>query len=131
MNHSGFVLRSLIAPLVLVLAACGGRGSAPALVPFPTGSAPATDVPPTAVPGTQPAPGGERVAYIVAVVGDSAITNVALYDAVVQRFAAERRQPVLEGPEAERVRREVLEDEITELVLLQAAQKDTTIQVDE
>lgn len=80
---------------------------------------------------TQPSPGSDRVAYIVAVVGDSAITNIALAEAVVQRYAMEGRQPVFTGPEAQQVRQEVLDNEITELLLLQAAAKDTTIRVDE
>jgi len=71
------------------------------------------------------------VGSIVAVVGDSAITNIALAEAVIQRFAAERRQPELEGPEFERIRAEVLESEITELLLLHAAARDTTIKLDD
>ena len=81
---------------------------------------------------TQPSQSaGDRVGFIVAVVGDSALTNVALMEAVVQHFALHRRQPVFTGPEAERARREVLDQEITELVLVQAAARDTTIRVDE
>lgn len=124
--------RAILLPVTLLAAlaatACGGRraptGPLPAQPPGESASTAAEQQ-----PGAQAAPGGERVAYIVAVVGDSVITNVALFDAVVQRFALERRQPVLEGPEAERVRTEVLDDEVTELMLLQAAQRDTTIKV--
>lgn len=130
MNRTAILLRSVLAPFALLLAACGGATTPATPVPTPLADTTA-ELPAGALPGSPPGPGGERVAYIVAVVGDSAITNVALYDAVVQRFALERRQPVFEGPEAERIRREVLDDEITELILLQAADKDTTIRVDD
>jgi peptidyl-prolyl cis-trans isomerase SurA len=73
----------------------------------------------------------ERLGYIVAVVGDSAVTNVALTDAVIRKFAQQQRQPVLTGPEYERVRAEVLDEEITKLVVVQAAARDTTIKIDD
>ena len=132
MMRSAVIRHAPFGPLALLLAACAGA-------PAPATPAPAADAgtdslratAPAAQPGTPAGPGAERVAYIVAVVGDSALTNVALYDAIVQRFAMERRQPVFEGPEADRIRREVLDDEITELILLQAAEKDTTIRIDD
>jgi hypothetical protein len=89
---------------------------------------------PLPLAGQQPAGAGPATApvgSIVAVVGDSAITNIALGEAVLQRYAAERRQPELEGPEFERIRAEVLESEITELLLLHAAARDTTIKLDD
>lgn len=132
MNRSALALRSLLGPLSLLLAACGGAPAPSTPVPVAVSLVDtAHAVAPGAQPGSPAGPGGERVAYIVAVVGDSAITNVALYDALVQRFAMERRQPVFEGPEADQLRREVLDDEITELILLQAAEKDTTIRVED
>ncbi|HSJ15463.1 MAG TPA: peptidylprolyl isomerase [Longimicrobiales bacterium] len=73
----------------------------------------------------------ERIGYIVAIVGDSAITNVALTDAVIRKFAQQQRQPVLEGPEFDRVRAEVLDEEITKLIVVLAAAKDTTISIDD
>ncbi|NJD11755.1 MAG: hypothetical protein FIB01_15385 [Gemmatimonadetes bacterium] len=93
-----------------------------ALLPLPLAAQQTT--PPAAA-------GGERVGYIVAVVADSAITNVALMDGMVQYFAMQNRPPVFSGPEAERARQEVLDNVITELLLLQAAAKDTTIKVDD
>lgn len=72
----------------------------------------------------------ERLGYIVAVVGDSVITNVALTDAVIRKFAQQQRQPVLQGPEFEQARREVLEEEITKLIVVLAAARDTTIKID-
>lgn len=73
----------------------------------------------------------ERLGYIVAIVGDSAITNVALTDAVIRKFAQLQRQPVLQGPEYERLRAEVLDEEITKLVVVLAASRDTTIRIDD
>lgn len=134
MNTSRLFLQCAILPAALLLGACSGNRAPAAPQPAGTSAATTATTQPAgaaATPGTPAAPGSERVAYIVAVVGDSAITNIALFDAMVQRFAQERKQPVFTGPEADRVRREVLDDEITELVLLQAAQKDTTIKVDD
>jgi hypothetical protein len=71
---------------------------------------------------TQPSPGSDRVAYIVAVVGDSAITSIALAgqwcSALPWKGASRCSQD-----RAQRVRQEVLDNEITELLLLQAAAK--------
>lgn len=73
----------------------------------------------------------ERLGYIVAIVGDSAITNVALTDAVIRKFAQQQRQPVLQGPDYERIRAQVLDEEITKLVVALAAARDTSIKVDD
>lgn len=79
----------------------------------------------------QPAPrnGTERVGYIVAVVGDSAVLNFDLDQGLLAR-QAQLRQPVPEpGPARDALLRDVLDDRITELLLLQAALRDTTIRV--
>jgi peptidyl-prolyl cis-trans isomerase SurA len=75
----------------------------------------------------QPAPPAERVGYIVAVVGDSAILNFDLDQGLLAR-QAQLRQPVPEpGPLREQLMQEVLQERISELLLLQAALRDTTI----
>jgi peptidyl-prolyl cis-trans isomerase SurA len=79
-------------------------------------------------PAQQPAPQGERIGHIVAVVGDSAILNFDLQNAVLARQAAGQRIPE-SGPERDALLRQLLEERINELVLLQAALRDTTIVV--
>jgi peptidyl-prolyl cis-trans isomerase SurA len=76
----------------------------------------------------QPAPAGERIGRIVAVVGDSAVLNFDLQNAVLARQA--QGQPMPEsGPERDQVMQQLLEERINELVLLQAAVRDTSIVV--
>lgn len=85
---------------------------------------------PAAVPAAaqQPAAQGERIGHIVAVVGDSAILNFDLQNALLARQAA--GQPIPEDEAArERLARELLEERINELVLVQAALRDTAIVV--
>lgn len=80
---------------------------------------------------SSPPVSGERVVFVTAVVGDSAITNVALCDLIVARLVQERKQPQCQSADGERIRPEVLQDKITELVLFQTAAKDTTIRVED
>jgi peptidyl-prolyl cis-trans isomerase SurA len=79
----------------------------------------------------QPAPGAERtVGTVVAVVGDSAIFNFTIDEAIHARVTERRLQaPPPPGPELEQWKREVLEERINELLILQAALRDTTIRV--
>jgi peptidyl-prolyl cis-trans isomerase SurA len=72
------------------------------------------------------------VGQVVAVVGDSAIFNFTVEEGIHAR-AAERGLPAppTSGPELEQWRREILEERINELLILQAALRDTTIQVQE
>jgi peptidyl-prolyl cis-trans isomerase SurA len=89
---------------------------------------------PTAVAGTvaaqQPAPNAERIGHIVAIVGDSAVLNFDLQNAVLARQAAGQPIPE-EGPAREQFMRDLLDERINELVLVQAALRDTTIVVQE
>jgi peptidyl-prolyl cis-trans isomerase SurA len=80
----------------------------------------------------QPAPPRtERVGYIVAVVGDSAIFNFDLDQGLLAR-QAQMEQPMPEpGPLRDELLREVLEERISELLLVQAALRDTTIRAPE
>jgi peptidyl-prolyl cis-trans isomerase SurA len=84
-------------------------------------------------PAQQPAPGAERtVGQIVAVVGDSAIFNFSIEEGVNARAAERRLQsPPPPGPELDQWQKEVLEERINELLILQAALRDTTLRVAE
>lgn len=78
----------------------------------------------------EPAPPGELVDRIIAVVGDSIILRTDIDVALLQLAAS--GQPLPEDPAAlEDLRRQVLEAEINELLLVQAALADTTIAVSE
>jgi peptidyl-prolyl cis-trans isomerase SurA len=81
----------------------------------------------------QPVPGAgvERtIGHVVAVVGDSAIFSFTIEEGVNARAAQRRLQaPPPPGPELEQWKREVLEERINELLILQAALRDTTIRV--
>jgi peptidyl-prolyl cis-trans isomerase SurA len=81
----------------------------------------------------QPAPGSERaLGQVVAVVGDSAIFNFSIEEGVNARVAERRLQaPPPPGPELEQWKKEVLEERINELLILQAALRDTTLRVAE
>ncbi len=72
----------------------------------------------------------ERVGFVVAVVGDSVILNYDVEEDVY-RTVAQSQQPPPEGAALERLRRQLLESRIDQLVILQAAVRDTSIRVDE
>jgi peptidyl-prolyl cis-trans isomerase SurA len=74
----------------------------------------------------QPAPQVERIGRIIAVVGDSAILNFDLQNALLAREAQGQQLPEA-GPARERLVQELLEERINELVLVQAALRDTSI----
>lgn len=77
----------------------------------------------------QPAPRVDRIGHIVAVVGDSAILNFDIQDGVLA-MAAQSGQTVEPGsPTYQQLAEQVLEMRITELLMLQAAARDTTIRV--
>jgi peptidyl-prolyl cis-trans isomerase SurA len=77
----------------------------------------------------QPAPRTDRVGYVVAIVGDSAILNFDLQQAIVTR-EAQGGEPVPEsGPARDALVQEILEERIAELLLVQAALRDTTVRV--
>jgi parvulin-like peptidyl-prolyl isomerase len=90
-----------------------------------------------AVRAQETAPRTVRLAGIVAVVGDSVVTDLdmaesfQLWQGEQQRVPPAQRQAVpSEGtPEYEQLYHALLEDRITTLLLLQAAQRDTTITV--
>lgn len=71
----------------------------------------------------------ELVGYVVAVVGDSAIMNYDI-DEDLYRIQAQG-QPIPEGEARERLRAELLDTRIDQLLLLQAAERDTSLVVDE
>lgn len=89
-----------------------------------------TLAPPTAAQDPRP-PGPEHIARVVAVVGDSIITNFGLEERLLAYQAASRQPLPPPGPERERIERDILDDRINELLLIQAALRDTTIQVDD
>jgi peptidyl-prolyl cis-trans isomerase SurA len=78
----------------------------------------------------QPAPQGERIGHIVAIVGDSAVLNFDMQNALLARQAAGQALPE-DGPARERLMQDLLTERIDELVLVQAALRDTTILVPE
>jgi peptidyl-prolyl cis-trans isomerase SurA len=73
----------------------------------------------------------DRIGHIVAFVGDSAILNFDVQNAILAREAVLGRRLPESGPERERAVQEVLEERINELLLVQAAARDTTIVVAE
>lgn len=86
----------------------------------------------SAASARQPAPAERSVGQVVAVVGDSAIFTSTIDEGVNARVAERRLQaPPAPGPELEQWKREVLEERINELLILQAALRDTTIRVAE
>jgi peptidyl-prolyl cis-trans isomerase SurA len=74
----------------------------------------------------QPAAQSERIGHIVAIAGDSAILNFDIQNALLARQAAGQPMPESEA-EQQRVVQEILEERINELLLVQAALRDTTI----
>lgn len=80
-------------------------------------------------PATVDAQQQEMVGYVVAVVGDSVILN---YDVEEDLFRiAAQGQQMPQGAELEALRAELLQVRVDQLVLLQAAQRDTALRVDE
>ncbi|HSJ31969.1 MAG TPA: peptidylprolyl isomerase [Longimicrobiales bacterium] len=74
----------------------------------------------------------DRVGHIVAMVGDSAILNFDIQEAILARAAQVRQQPPDPGtPEYAQLEKIVLDDLIAELLVLQDALRDTTIVVPE
>lgn len=71
----------------------------------------------------------EQLARIIAVVGDSAVTDLDLTERLIAWQAENRRDPPPPGPELDRLQRQLLDDRINELLLLQAAARDTLIEV--
>lgn len=69
-------------------------------------------------------PGPERVDRIIAVVGDSAILASDVEEQIERRRAVGQPVPA-SGPELEQLRRQELESLINELVMIQAAQRDS------
>lgn len=81
-----------------------------------------------AAPVTAQQPGAdEPVGYVVAVAGDSAVFN---YELDLRLFAAAENLPP-DGPQLDEVRRGVLDQIVDELLLVQAALRDTTVLVDD
>lgn len=72
----------------------------------------------------------ERVGFVVAVVGDSVILNYDIEEDVF-RTVAQSQQPPPQGEALERLRRQLLESRIDQLVILQAAARDTSVRVDQ
>ena len=96
-----------------------------ALLAFPLAGAAQTD----SIATPPPSQGGELLAWIVAVVGDSIITRGDLEEGFEIWKATENqgREPSTE--QRQQILNQVLEARINSLLLLQAAQRDTTIVV--
>lgn len=84
-----------------------------------------------ALQAQQPAPQPQRIGHIVAVVGDSVIFNFDLEQALFSRAAEMRQELPPPGPERDAIVEDVLRDRINELLIIQAALRDTTIQIPE
>jgi peptidyl-prolyl cis-trans isomerase SurA len=84
-----------------------------------------------AVSAQQPAPRVDRVGHVVAMVGDSAILNFDIQQAVVAYEAQSGQRLPESGPARDAVVNRVLEDRISELLLVQAALRDTLIRVND
>lgn len=108
-------------------------GVRPAAAQEPT-SPPPTPAPAPAANVAQPAPapivGGDTVGRILAVVGDSIITNYQLEEDIL-RVQAQAGSLPPEGPQLDALRRQLLDARVNELILLQAAQRDTTLKVND
>jgi peptidyl-prolyl cis-trans isomerase SurA len=72
---------------------------------------------------------GEYLAGVVAVVGDSIITNFEAQERLFAMLAQRQQEPPPPGPEYDRLLREVVDQRVTELLLLQAAVADTSLRV--
>jgi peptidyl-prolyl cis-trans isomerase SurA len=92
-----------------------------------------TQTPATATQGQKPA--GDKVASIIAVVGDSAITSAYLIDATQRRMAelqqAKRPVPDPASPEMKSLQDQLISERVDELVILQTIAHDTTYKVNE
>ena len=76
------------------------------------------------------APRIDRVGHIVAMVGDSAILNFNIQEAIITRAAQVRQEPPEPGtPEYAQLEQIVLDDLIAEMLVLQAALRDTMLAV--
>jgi peptidyl-prolyl cis-trans isomerase SurA len=74
-------------------------------------------------------PRTERISWVVAVVGDSILTNIDLEQALLA-WQASSQQPLPADPAARlRLEDELVENMIDQLLLLQAAVRDTTLRV--
>jgi peptidyl-prolyl cis-trans isomerase SurA len=79
----------------------------------------------------QGSPRTDTIGRIVAIVGDSAILNFDVQEAVIARAVAARQQPPEPGPDFDRASALVLTDLIDEMLVVQAALQDTTLVVQE
>ena len=80
----------------------------------------------------QPEQRVDRVGHIVAMVGDSAILNFDIQEAIIARAAQVRQQPPAPNtPEYEQLEEIVLQDLIAEMLVLQEALRDTTLVIPE
>jgi peptidyl-prolyl cis-trans isomerase SurA len=86
--------------------------------------------PATPLMAQQTAPRDEVVGRIVAIVGDSVVLNVDLEEGLLRSDAAARPAPP-PGPERDQLLRELLDQRIELLLVVQAALRDTTIVVSE
>ncbi|MGH7555097.1 MAG: peptidylprolyl isomerase [Longimicrobiales bacterium] len=81
-------------------------------------------------PAQQPTQTPERLGRIVAVVGDSVVTNFELDERYLARVAQTLGgQEPPAGPERDKLLRATLDDRVNELILIQAAVADTSIRV--
>ncbi len=79
-------------------------------------------------PASQP-PAGDNVDRIVAVVGDSVITALNLDEDMV-RLQAQNQLPANPSPDqVDAIRKQLLDSRVNDLILLQAAQRDTSLKV--
>jgi peptidyl-prolyl cis-trans isomerase SurA len=85
----------------------------------------------TPLAAQQPAARSDRIGHIVAIVGDSAVLNFDLQEALLAREAQLGRPAPESGPERDRILQELLQDRVNELLLVQAALRDTTIRVND
>jgi peptidyl-prolyl cis-trans isomerase SurA len=96
-----------------------------ALLAFPLAGAAQTD----SLATPPPSQGGELLAWIVAVVGDSIITRGDLEEGFEIWKATENQGREPSAEQRQQILNQVLEARINSLLLLQAAQRDTTIVV--
>jgi peptidyl-prolyl cis-trans isomerase SurA len=83
----------------------------------------------TPLSAQQPAPRVDRVGHVVAIVGDSAILNFDVQQAV-NAWEAQRGETLPpSGPLRDQVVAQILEERISELLIVQAALRDTLIRV--
>lgn len=84
---------------------------------------------PRSMAAQEPAPSSEPLDRIVAVVGDSVVTEMNLQEDLL-RLQAQGQLPKTPTPDqVQTIRRQLLDSRVNDLVLLQAAQKDTTLKV--